>query len=313
MKRIPRMQTPVALFVFNRPDLTRRVFERIRTVRPSKLLLIADGARLDRSEDAERVNACRSIVDLGVDWPCQVWRNYSNTNLGCMERIRSGLDWVFDLVDRAIILEDDCLPDVSFFGFCEELLHRYRDDGNVFNISGTNLIAPYYRSPHSYWFSRHPWTWGWATWRRAWRHNDFEMSDWNSRQPSLQASFSTNWERQYWMSTFQEARRNLRAVNCWDYQWNFTCRSRDGVSIMPRENMVENIGFNCNSTHVFNDMQRLALPAVSQSLDSHPRTYIVSRYADELWTRVYSGAPLNLFGDFRSCLRVLKAECSGDK
>lgn len=302
------MQTPVALFVFNRPDLTRRVFERIRKVRPGKFLLIADGPRQGNANDSDKINAVRAILDQGIDWPCQVWRNYSDINLGCMDRMRSGLDWVFGLVDQAVILEDDCLPDVSFFGFCEKLLHRYKDEERVVNISGTNLIAPYYRARHSYWFSRHPWTWGWATWRRAWRHNDFEMSSWDSGESSLVSSFSTAWETQYWVSMFQQARRDLRAVDCWDFQWNFTCRSRDGISIIPRENMVENIGFDCDSTHAFEDARRLMLPAMGQSAESHPGDYRVDRYADELWTRVYSGMPVNLLGNLRSRLRVWKAE-----
>lgn len=299
------MNTPVALIIFNRPKLARRVFERIRKARPPELLVISDGPRIGHHGDRARVEECRALIDQNVDWPCTVRCNYAGRNLGCRDRVRTGLDWVFDQVGQAIILEDDCLPDPSFFGFCEELLARYRDDERVMNIGGTNFIAPYFRPPASYWFSHHAWTWGWATWRRAWRHYDFDMDSWGERQPALRASFGSRWERQYWITTFDHARRNPREVDCWDFQWNYTCRSLGGLSILPRENLVENLGFDGGGTHQFGDAgRRLRLSAQSVGVLNHPQRIEASSYADDLWTRVYAGEPLGIVNNFKARIRV---------
>lgn len=304
------MLTPVVLIVFNRPDFTRRVLERIRHAKPASLFIVADGPRESHPDDVARVAAVREIVESSIDWPCEVRRNYASGNLGCMDRVRTGLDWVFGIAERAIILEDDCLPDLGFFAFCHELLEKYRDEAQIMSIGGTNFIAPYYPTTYSYWFSHHPWTWGWATWRRAWLNNDFEMTCWESRQDTLRDSFGTTWERQYWISTFEQARRDLRAANCWDFQWNFTCRSLGGVSIVPQYNMVENLGFVEDATHKFGDMSRFALPTKSLFPVNHPPSTRVDPYADDLWTRIYSGVPLTPWHNLKSRMRVLRDRCS---
>src|SRR5262245_43178107 len=119
------LETPVALFIFNRPEHTARVFERIAAVRPRRLLIVADGSR-GGGED-QRIEDTRAVL-RNIDWPCELRLNLSESNLGCRKRMSSGLDWVFHHVDRAIILEDDCVPDPSFFPFCEELLVRYASE-----------------------------------------------------------------------------------------------------------------------------------------------------------------------------------------
>src|SRR6266404_4767750 len=133
-------KTPLAFIVFNRPDLTAKVFERIREARPEHLLVVCDGPRKDVATDAQRVAEVRALIANGVDWPCKVVRNYAETNMGCRERAASGLNWVFSLTEEAIILEDDCLPDPSFFPYCEEMLERYRDTPEVMHINGTNFV-----------------------------------------------------------------------------------------------------------------------------------------------------------------------------
>ena len=177
-----RQDVPVALFLFNRPDATAAVFERIRGARPKTLLLIADAPRVSRPEDVQKCLAARAVVSR-IDWPCEVVTNYAETNLGCRRRLSSGLDWVFQLVPEAIVLEDDCLPDPTFFRFCEVMLDRYRDEASVMHIGGNNFrdgpsCADGYR------FSRYTFTWGWATWRRAWQHYDVHMSAWPAARDS---------------------------------------------------------------------------------------------------------------------------------
>ena len=135
-----QLTTPVAFIIFKRPDTTRKVFEEIRRAKPPKLLVIADGPRPNIVGEAEKCAAARAIID-SVDWECEVLKNYSDENLGCKQRVSSGLDWVFDNVEEAIILEDDCLPHPTFFRFCEELLEKYRDDERVMKIDGTNILS----------------------------------------------------------------------------------------------------------------------------------------------------------------------------
>jgi hypothetical protein len=300
------MKTPVVMIVFNRPELARRAFERVRAARPPKLLVICDGPRQNRPSDAGRVAEVRAIFDREVDWPCEVVRDYATQNIGCMGRIHSGLNHAFELFEEAIILEDDCLPEPSFFPYCDELLARYRDDDRVMNIAGTNFIANHYQPGHSYWFSHHPWTWGWASWRRAWQHNDFHLSSWDSRQNELRASFCSRWERQYWMSTFEHARQDLRATDCWDFQWNFSCRTHGGVSIVPRYNLIENLGFGTDSTHTATDMSRLAVKTQPLAFPlTHPEKITINRYADDLITRVYAGNPVSPASNLKARARLL--------
>lgn len=132
-----QLKTPVAFIVFKRPDTTEKVFEVIRKAKPPKLLVIADGPRAYRPGEAENCAATRAIIER-VDWECEVLKNYSDINLGCKQRVSSGLNWLFDLVEEAIILEDDCLPHLSFFRFCQELLTYYRDEQQITSISGQN-------------------------------------------------------------------------------------------------------------------------------------------------------------------------------
>ncbi len=160
----PGIRTPVALIIFNRPDTTERVFAEIAKARPPKLFIIADGPREDRPGEAERCASARAIVDR-VDWNCEVQKNYSDVNLGCGARPATGISWVFDQVEEAIILEDDCIAHPTFFRFCDELLEKYRDDERIMHIAGNNFQFGNQRTSFSYFFSHHNICWGWASWR----------------------------------------------------------------------------------------------------------------------------------------------------
>ena len=129
------LETPVVLIIFKRFDATQKVFNAIRKARPKQLLVIADGPRLDREGEAEKCTQTRGIIDQ-VDWDCEVMKCFSDENLGCGVRISTGLSWVFEQVEEAIILEDDCLPHPTFFMFCQEMLQRYREQPEVMSVSG---------------------------------------------------------------------------------------------------------------------------------------------------------------------------------
>jgi len=235
------LKTPVTFLVFNRPDTTEQVFAAIRQAQPETLLVVADGPRPDRVGEADACAMVRAIVEQ-VDWPCRVLRNYSDVNLGCKGRVSSGLDWAFAEVEETIILEDDCLPHPSFFPFCEKLLEYYRDDERVMMIGGTNYLQDRLPVTESYVFSRYFPIWGWASWRRAWRHYDVTMHEWPRfrKDGQLRGYYADAYMRRFLTSTFDGAHSGR--INTWDSQWFFTCLFNNGLSIIPRCNLISNIG-----------------------------------------------------------------------
>jgi hypothetical protein len=235
---------PVAFFVFNRPALTQAVFDEIRRFAPTTLLVVADGPR--NEDERHLCEEVRAVV-REVDWPCRVLQNLSDVNLGCKNRMSSGLQWVLEQVAEAIVLEDDCLPDPTFFSFCSHLLICYRNDPRVMHISGSCFL----RHPctgYSYWFSRHSDIWGWATWRRAFRHYDVSMSSWPT---SSVVRRSLIWrdptQRQVWTKTFDAT--HAGNINTWDNQWHWNVYERNGRAIVPRTNLITNLGFGAFATH----------------------------------------------------------------
>jgi hypothetical protein len=243
------MDTAIAMFLFNRPVLTARVFAEVRRARPSRLLLVADGPR-DEQERA-RCDRAREAVEQ-VDWDCEVSRNYSDGNLGCRQRMSSGIDWVFGRVDEAILLEDDCLPDPSFFRFCSELLDRYRGDERVMMISGDNFQQGHRRTTHSYYFSRIPHIWGWATWRRAWRYFDDRLRKWRDLRDDhfLDCLFDHPQFARAYRRIFDETAAGR--IDTWDHQWAFAFWQQNGLCVLPETNLITNLGFGPDATHTRN-------------------------------------------------------------
>jgi hypothetical protein len=274
-------ETPVALFIFNRPDTTRRVFQAIAQVQPAKLLLVADGPRAEKLNDAKACQEVRDIVSR-VDWPCEVSTNFSGSNLGCQERMISGLNWVFSLVEEAIILEDDCLPDPSFFPFCGELLERYRGDSRIAYISGSNLVGKYLNTSDSYFFSVIGGIWGWATWRTEWQRYDRHLSDWPEIKTSrlLSEIFDQPKAVAYWTGIF-DAMYEERGPNTWDYQWLYTGLKNNSLVAVSGVNLIANIGFGPGATHTTEEDARFMLSATAMKFPlKHPSSFIPLRSMD---------------------------------
>ena len=282
-----QLTTPIVFLVFNRPNTTKKVFDIICQVKPSKLLVVADGARKDKPGELEKCTAVRNIIN-DINWECEVLSNYSDKNLGCRQRISSGLDWAFSIVDRAIILEDDCLPNLSFFRFCEELLEKYQDDTRIMAISGNNFQFGRKRSEDSYYFSIYNHCWGWATWRRAWQYYDVEMKLWSKikQEGWLKDILVNPCAVRYWQNKFQKTYENK--INTWDFQWTFACWIQSGLTILPNVNLVSNIGFDSEGTHHKNSKNKFAnMPTqkIEFSL-KHPPFVIRDREADNFTYRV---------------------------
>ncbi len=243
-----QVKTPVVLLIFNRPDLTAQVFQAVRQARPAKLFVVADGPRSSRPEDAEKCAMTRAILNQ-IDWDCEVKTCFSETNLGCKNRVSSGLDWVFEMVEEAIILEDDCVPHPTFFRFCDELLAYYRCDRRVMVVAGNNFQVGRKRTNDSYYFSRYNHCWGWATWKRAWSYYDNDMKLWPTmrEQNWLQDILGDRKAVKTWRSIFQSVYEN--SVNSWALRWTLSCWLQSGLTVLPNVNLVSNIGFGTDASH----------------------------------------------------------------
>jgi hypothetical protein len=245
-----KLSVPVVFIIFNRPEATLRVFAEIAKSKPSKLFVVADGPRENIPGEGVKCNAARNVINM-VNWDCEVVKNYSDINMGCRDRVSSGLDWVFENVNEAIILEDDCLPSTSFFQFCEEMLTLYQSDNRIAMISGNNFQFGNVSSGDSYYFSKYTHIWGWATWKRAWVHYDKRLLLWPKLKKSIfNKSISFN-EKRYWIRAFQSVYDGN--IDTWDYQWMFAAWANNMLSIVPNVNLIKNIGFGSEATHTKRD------------------------------------------------------------
>jgi len=296
-------KSPVAFIIFNRPEVTACVFAAIRAARPPVLFLIADGPRPDVASDAVRCTATRAVV-AQVDWPCQVHRKFAESNLGLRRNVSEGLDWVFAQTEEAIILEDDCLPDPTFFRFCDELLESYRDDASVGMICGTKLAPNDIVADEgaSYYFSRYCYIWGWATWRRAWQYYDREMTEWPSlgKNGWLKDKVATASAINFWRRHFDDCHRHHPdGLNTWDIQLVFAFWCHQMRSIVARENLVTNLGVGADATHtrqplgsasersgsVEFPLQHPARQTVHENADRHVQKEIFEALTP--WQRIY--------------------------
>jgi hypothetical protein len=282
-------QTPVVFIIFRRPDVTAKVFGQIRLAQPKQLFVIADGPR--NEEEALRCQQARAITEQ-IDWDCEVYRDYSEANLGCRRRVSSGLNWVFEQVNEAIVLEDDCLPSQSFFNFCQSLLDYYRNDTRIWGISGNNFQDGNVRGDGSYYFSRYFHCWGWATWRRAWENYKSDLSDWEQVKQLglLDLVLENSDEIHYWSQIFNEL-ADKGVPDSWAYRWLYTCWLNSGLTILPNTNLVSNLGFGRNGTHTSDQKSSLANIEAENLLEFRHPTFLVRDKIADLYTfnYVYGG------------------------
>jgi hypothetical protein len=240
---------PILFLVYNRPAMTEAVFATLRELRPSRLFIAADGPRKHRPTDAVTCARVREIVSR-VDWPCEVKTLFREENLGTKYAVSGAIDWFFQQVDAGIVLEDDCLPTRSFYTFCASMLSRYASDERIMHINGTNFLhGKQFRFAGSYYYSKLPHPWGWATWKRAWDRYDFAMSAFERFESEHWISrLSDNPVNQHaYLELLQKTRRG--EIDTWDYQWFYSIWLHDGLVITPVNNMVTNLGFGAEATN----------------------------------------------------------------
>jgi hypothetical protein len=288
------MKTPVVIIIYHRPQMTVKVIDSLREVKPSQIFVIADGPK-----DKQDVEKCKKTRDLikSIDWKCEIHKNYSLKNLGLRKRVVTGLDWVFSKVDRAIILEDDLVIDKSFYDFCENTLEKYKNDSKIISISGNNFLFGRHKIKYSYFFSRHIYSWGWATWRRAWKLYDDTMSDWPLvKSKNILSDIFEEWiELTYWNRIFDLTFE--RKINSWAYAWTYTAFINNKLTIVPSINLVSNVGIGQGATHTLIKSRVLNIPI--ERIDfplKHPRVIRQDKKSDSIIERTLYVTPRNIAG-----------------
>jgi len=277
------LSTAVLFLIFNRLDTTKQVFEAIRQAKPPRLYVAADGPRESKVGEAERVQAVRDYVIDNIDWDCEVKTLFREKNLGCKYAVSNAITWFFENEEQGIILEDDCLPSLSFFWFCEELLIKYRHDYRVMSVCGTN-IATEINIKSSYFFSRYALMWGWASWARAWKEYDLELISWRAtNQEEFLKTLSLGGKEFFYTWNDLLQRTCDGQIDTWDYQWIFSCWRNNGLTALPKKNLIRNLGFSIDATHTLGDdpiRSDLRLSNLSFPL-SDPSDYLPNRKVDK--------------------------------
>ena len=233
----------VAAILFRRPGKTRELLQSLKRVQPPRIYLIADGPRTGRVGEAELCAETRKVAEEGVTWTCEVIRLYSAVNLGLRKRMESGLDFLFQHEDFAVILEDDCSPSADFFRFCEHGNDHYAADQHIGAVSGNCYLPATVRLAYSYYYSRYPHCWGWATWKSRWQNYQRSALCW----PGYRTFFpkASSREAKYWDRIYAR----LELFDSWAYRWQAHFWQQGYLCLYPGENLVDNTGFGPDSTH----------------------------------------------------------------
>lgn len=240
---------PVLCLGFNRPDLFAGMLDQLKQGGQRELFVAVDGPRVGVKGDEEKVLAVRRLAEE-IDWASQIHFKFEDENLGCGQAVSTAIDWVFGQVDAAIILEDDCNTDPSFFPFCDHLLERYADQTEVMQIAASNWGAPeHIYGGCSYGFNSFAPVWGWATWRRAWQHYDFSIKDWCEGSKKNRA-YSMNIQPRLRRLMQRDWDMVCAGGGTWDHQWQYTVLHHQGLSISPAKNLMVNTGCRSDGTQI---------------------------------------------------------------
>ena len=300
-----QFEIPILFLIFNRLDETAIVFEEIKKIQPLKLYIAADGPRLDKENEIYLCEETKKVIDK-INWPCQVYTLFRKENLGCKLAVSSAIKWFFENEEMGIILEDDCVPNKSFFSFCKEMLNFYKNDNRIMHIGGTNLVCQNIEINTSYYFSKMIHVWGWATWRRAWELYDIQMNDlYKFEKDKIDNIFNVKKHGKHWIKRFKNVQNGL--VDTWDYQWVYSVWNNNGLSVIPNKNLIKNIGFNSNATHTkeegfFSNMiqSELTLPYIFPT--NKIQNYILDNYSNSIEIK-----PLKLKDILRIIINKVKA------
>lgn len=289
-----KFETPILFLIFNRLDTTKKVVAILREIKPSNIYIAADGARLNNKGEQEKCSAVREYVLNNIDWECKVKTLFRAHNLGCGKAVSKAISWFFENVDQGIILEDDCLPNLSFFSFCQTLLSVYKDNHRIMHIGGHSIGTFKEKDDEDYFFSAYNHIWGWATWRRAWNKYTFSMTGLDTfiSSKKLEQYFRSKIEIEYWTNVLRDAKR----IDTWDFQWTYSVWNNNGISILPTKNLVQNIGFGDDATHTKTIDTILINPKLGDLCGEllHPCKIEINFKKDRQMTEAIFGLPATL-------------------
>ena len=243
-------ETPILLIIFNRAENISEVLGTIRSLKPRKMYIAADGPRPGNPDDPEKCEAVRKLTLESIDWDCEVHTRFQDHNIGCGLNPSEAITWMFEKEPYGIILEDDCIPNKDFFLFCDHFLKEFERDERIWMISGTNLLEEWKANQWDYFYSQIGSTWGWATWNRAWQHYDYHMTEW--AKPEVQELMRNMLEPLVFKvlsMEFQYTYEGYYKGSVWDFQWNFKRMINNGLTVMPARNLISNVGFGEEATH----------------------------------------------------------------
>ncbi|UYO93969.1 glycosyltransferase family 2 protein [Pollutimonas sp. M17] len=274
--------TPVLFLIFRQPEVTRTVFEQIRAARPCKLYIAADGPRPERPDDIAECEATRAVV-AQIDWDCEVHTRFLPSNLGLKRAVSSALDWFFEAEEEGIILEYDCLPDPSFFPYCQAMLERYRNDTRIFSITGNNIQADIRRGDGDYYLSRFTAVWGWASWRRSWALWRPNLEDFDEflRTKVIESIVANKEAQQFWIKTFEAVHNGLN-VTTWAFCLIYAQIKQGSYCVVPNHNLIKNIGFGAEGTNAVEPNHPLAHLTTCELTSYNEPTFFIPDLAADI-------------------------------
>lgn len=286
------MQVPVLLITFSRPEHTRRVLETILMAKPQDLYVFQDGAREGNENDTKKCAEVRQVVEsLVMNTDTCLHTLYSEKNLGCGPGPVTGITWFFGQVEQGIVMEDDCLPHIDFFGYCEELLHRYKDDEKVRFINAT-LYDNRWQCDASYGFSRYMVTGAWAGWRRTLKGFDLDLLNLDAKafRKHVLKLTDNRGEANWWYSIVKQIQQDNNKKSYWDYQMQIHLFKDSALTIHPQRNLVSNIGFDGEGTHTLSNLDNRGNKEVFSILPlKHPDGQSVDKKRDAYcWAKAQS-------------------------
>jgi hypothetical protein len=236
---------PVLILGYNRPYQTRKLVSSLRKIKPKNIFISLDGPKNDLLD----INKCYAVKNeiKKIDWNCKIRKKINKENLGCRQSVNSAISWFYKKNNFGIILEDDCIPNISFFVFCEKIDNKYKNNKKIFAISGSNFFNK--KITKDYFFSKYPHCWGWASWKRAWKYYDNRLNFWNKwkNSNSWYLFHNNNTERKYWNKIFDKTK--MKKIDSWAYIWTCCVWKQKGLTIIPKKNLIKNIGFGNNATN----------------------------------------------------------------
>ena len=290
------MNTALLLLLFNRPETTHKLFQKLKIFKPKKIYINIDGPREKNLNDKKLCTEVEKITN-DISWDCKVFKKINEKNKGCRSSVSEAINWFFQYENSGIILEDDCIPSSKFFEFCERMLKKFENNNQIKVVSGSNFHDNKKFGEGDYYFSKYAHCWGWATWKRAWLEYDDKMENWKEFKKSknweeLHINF---YERKYWTKIFDKVIK--RKIDSWAYVWLYSVWYKNGITITPNFNMINNIGFGPDATHTFKSKNISIRQEILENSDiiKDPREIYVNRNADEIIFETHFNGKFNFW------------------